>query len=96
VRVDSRSVEITPTIAILERFGVRRKGKYSALEHLRGAGLIAVHQKPRRNPVVTILDIKAHTPAGPHGQDSTGMASEESENQQADHNHRKDMVNPCE
>jgi hypothetical protein len=53
-----RSRAITLTTAILQRFGVNRKAKYRALEHLQEAGLIAVHQKPRRNPVVTILEVK--------------------------------------
>ena len=53
-----RTPAITLTTAILQRFGVNRKAKYRALEHLQDAGLIAVHQKPRRNPVVTILEVK--------------------------------------
>jgi hypothetical protein len=58
-----RSTEITLTMAVLERFGVSRKAKYRALKHLQSAGLIAVHQEPRRNPVVRVLDVKEHSGA---------------------------------
>jgi hypothetical protein len=46
------------TTAILDRFNVGRKAKYRALKHLQDARLIVVHKKPRRNPVVTILDFQ--------------------------------------
>ena len=75
-----RSPEITLTTAILDRFGVNRKAKYRALKHLQDAGLIAVHQKPRRNPVVTILNIKDEALADPRRQDGTGTAGVGSEN----------------
>jgi len=91
-----RSPEITLTTAILQRFGVGRKAKYRALKHLQSAGLIAVHQKPRRNPVVTILDNKDQTLADPRRQDGTDTAGIGSENQQTSPNDRKDMMNPCE
>jgi hypothetical protein len=90
-----RSPEITLTTAILQRFGVGRKAKYRALKHLQSAGLIAVHQKPRRNPVVTILDNKDQTLADPRRQDGTGTAGIGSENQQTNLDDIKDMVNPC-
>lgn len=51
-----KSKEVKLTTAILERFSVNRKAKYSALKSLERAGLVRVRQKPRRNPVVTILD----------------------------------------
>ena len=90
-----RSPEITLTTAILQRFGVGRKAKYRALKHLQSAGLIAVHQKPRRNPVVTILDIKDQTLADPRRQDGTGTVGTGLEDQQTNLNDIKDMVNPC-
>jgi hypothetical protein len=49
------SKEVILTTAILNRFGVGRKAKYRALQSLKNAGLISVHQVPRRNPVVKIL-----------------------------------------
>lgn len=57
------------TTAILARFNVGRKAKYGALKHLQDAGLIVVHRKPRRNPVVTILELKEEDQATP----SVGM-----------------------
>jgi hypothetical protein len=45
------------TSAILARFGVNRKAKYRALNALEGVKLIAVHRQPRRNPVVTVLEV---------------------------------------
>ncbi len=89
-----RSPVIKLTTAILQRFGVNRKAKYRALKHLQDAGLIAVHQKPRRNPVVTILNVKDETLTGPRRQDGTGTAGAGSENQQTTTNDRKDS--PCE
>jgi hypothetical protein len=55
-RRKSRDVKLTS--AILERFGVNRKAKYTALESLEKAGLVRVRREPRRNPVVTILDLQ--------------------------------------
>jgi hypothetical protein len=52
-----RSNEIILTSAILARFGVNRKAKYRALDALEGANLIAVIRQPRRNPVVTVLEV---------------------------------------
>lgn len=52
-----KSMEVTLTTAILERFSVNRKAKYRALASLEKAGLVSVYRQPRRNPVVTILDI---------------------------------------
>ena len=91
-----RSPEITLTTAILQRFGVSRKAKYRALKHLQSAGLIAVHQKPRRNPVVKVLDIKDQTLADPRRQDGTGTAGIGSEYPQTILIERKDMVKLCE
>jgi hypothetical protein len=51
-----KSKEVRLTIAILRRFNVNRRAKYTALKALEKAGLVKVRRKPRRNPVVTILD----------------------------------------
>jgi len=50
------STEVRLTTAILNRFNVNRKAKYRALASLEKAGLVRVHQEPRKNPVVTILN----------------------------------------
>jgi hypothetical protein len=60
-----RANTIILTTAILDRFNVGRKAKYKALRHLQDAGLVVVHRKPRRNPVVTILDFKDEDRANP-------------------------------
>jgi DNA-binding transcriptional ArsR family regulator len=49
------------TSATLERFGVSRSAKSRALKALEKAGLINVRREPRKNPLVTILDVP---PAG--------------------------------
>lgn len=89
-----RSQEIILTTAILKRFGVNRKAKYRALKHLQDAGLIAVHQKPRRNPVVTILEIKDESLSDPRRQDVTGTAGIGSEDQDKNLIFKEDMVKP--
>lgn len=53
-----KSNEVKLTTAILRRFSVNRKAKYSALKSLEKAGLVRVRREPRRNPVVTILDVQ--------------------------------------
>jgi hypothetical protein len=55
-----KSKEVKLTSDILERFGVNRKAKYRALNSLEKAGLVRVRRAPRRNPVVTILDLQGH------------------------------------
>lgn len=55
--------ELKLTTAILERFSVNRKAKYTALKSLEGAGLVRVRREPRRNPVVTILDVQGEPEA---------------------------------
>lgn len=50
-----RSYEVRLTKAILDRFSVNRKSKYTALVALEKLGLIQVKRLPRRNPIVTIL-----------------------------------------
>jgi hypothetical protein len=47
-----RTVKLTNVA--LTKVGVGRAGKAIALRELRKAGLIAVEQRPRRNPVVTV------------------------------------------
>lgn len=60
------------TTAILKRFGVNRKAKYRALQRLQAAGLIGVRREPRKNPVVTILELKDDPDAGVECRDVTG------------------------
>lgn len=62
-----RSGEVKLTTAILQRFNVHRKAKYTALKALEGAGLVRVRREPRRNPVVTILDVLGDPEAGRAG-----------------------------
>jgi hypothetical protein len=52
-----KSKEVRLTTAILKRFNVNRNAKSTALKSLETAGLIRVCREPRRNPVVTILDL---------------------------------------
>jgi hypothetical protein len=42
--------------ARLNGFGISRHSKYRALEALETAGLISVERRPKKSPVVTILD----------------------------------------
>jgi hypothetical protein len=42
--------------ARLDGFGITRQAKYRALEALEAAGLISVERRPKKGPVVTILD----------------------------------------
>ncbi len=39
----------------LAAIGVSRNGKYEALKHLSGAGLVSVDQQPGKVPVVTLI-----------------------------------------
>lgn len=52
-----KSREVTLTSAVVERFGINRKAKYAGLAALEKAGLVRVHRRPRKNPVVTLLDL---------------------------------------
>ena len=52
-----KSNEVKLTSAILQRFAIKRKSKYTALKSLEDAGLIRVRREPRKNPVVTILEV---------------------------------------
>jgi hypothetical protein len=49
---NNRTVKLT-NVALVKA-GVGRRGKALALSELRKAGLIAVEQRPKRNPVVTV------------------------------------------
>jgi DNA-binding transcriptional ArsR family regulator len=63
-----KAKEVKLTTAILRRFGVNRKAKYTALKSLEKAGLVRVRREPRRNPVVTILDVQGEPGAGESSQ----------------------------
>jgi len=69
-----RSKEVTLTTAVIDRFGIDRKAKYRGLSALEKAGLVRVHRKPRRNPVVTILD-RPEPPAVGDDRDVNDMAT---------------------
>jgi hypothetical protein len=68
-----RSNEVKLTTAILKRFGVKRKAKYRALQSLETAGLVRVRREPRRNPVVTILDVQIQRGAEANSRDVAGV-----------------------
>jgi len=57
-----KSNEIVLTTAICERFNVNRKAKYRGLKKLEEANLIEVHRRPRKNPVVRIIDAGDYQP----------------------------------
>ena len=42
--------------ARLDGFGITRQAKYRALEALEAAGLVSVERRPKKSPIVTILD----------------------------------------
>ena len=46
--------QVTLSTAAMRKQGVSRNGKRSALHQLRRAGLIAVEERPRKSPVVTV------------------------------------------
>src|SRR5262249_47661546 len=54
--LSSRAVELSSTR--LSRIGVSRWQKYEALDDLESAGLISVERRPRKNPLVTLLEEK--------------------------------------
>jgi hypothetical protein len=45
---------VTLSTAALQKLGVSRKGKRSALQQLRKAGLIEVEERPRKSPIVKV------------------------------------------
>lgn len=50
---------LTVSSALLARFGIEDRGiKYRALRALEGAGLIRVHRRPGKNPLVDILGVR--------------------------------------
>ena len=46
--------QVTLSTAAMRKQGVSRNGKRSALQQLRRAGLIAVAERPRKSPIVTV------------------------------------------
>jgi hypothetical protein len=72
-----KSTEVKLTTAILKRFNVNRKAKYTALKSLEKAGLIRVRREPRRNPVVTILDLQDQPGAEASSDGVTGVVAGE-------------------
>lgn len=63
-----KQTEIVLTSAICERFGVNRKSKYRGLHALEDVGLVSVERRPRKNPIVTVLE--------PHSQTSPTSGTE--------------------
>jgi len=45
---------VTLSTAALHKLGVSRKGKKTALQQLRKAGLIEVEERPRKSPIVKV------------------------------------------
>ena len=45
---------VTLSSAALQKLGVSRNGKRSALRQLREVGLVAVEERPNKNPVVKV------------------------------------------
>jgi hypothetical protein len=66
-----RSNEVRLTTAILNRFSVNRKAKYTALTALEKAGLVRIHRQPRKNPIITIIDPPGGSKAGGQERDVT-------------------------
>jgi hypothetical protein len=50
----SFSRQVTLSTARMRKFGVSRNGKRGAPQQLRRAGLIAVEERPNKNPIVTV------------------------------------------
>ena len=48
------SRQVTVSTTTMRKLGISRNGKRSALHQLRRAGLIAVEERPRKSPVVTV------------------------------------------
>lgn len=83
-----KSREVKLTTAILKRFGVNGKAKYRALKSLEKAGLVRVRRKPRRNPVVTILDLQGQLGAEPSSLGVTGVTLAAPEQQRTSNDNR--------
>ena len=50
--------EVPLSTARLRKLGVSRNGKRGALKQLRGVGLIAVEERSRKSPIVTVRFVK--------------------------------------
>jgi hypothetical protein len=50
----SFSTQVTLSTSTMRRLGVSRNGKRGALQQLRRAGLIAVEERPDKNPIVRV------------------------------------------
>jgi hypothetical protein len=74
-----RSKEVRLTTAVLNRFSVNRKAKYTALAAMEKAGLIRVRRQNRRNPMVTIIDLPGELEAEADGRDVTGRTPTDSQ-----------------
>jgi hypothetical protein len=46
--------QVTLSTTSMRKLGVNRQGKRSALQQLRKAGLIAVEERPKKSPIVTV------------------------------------------
>ena len=46
--------QVTLSTTTMRKLGVNRQGKRSALQQLRKAGLIAVEERPKKSPIVTV------------------------------------------
>jgi hypothetical protein len=50
----SFSKQVILSTSAMQRLGVSRNGKRGALDQLRRVGLIAVEERPDKNPIVTV------------------------------------------
>jgi hypothetical protein len=48
------SKQVILSTSAMRRLGVSRNGKRGALDQLRRAGLVAVEERPDKNPIVTV------------------------------------------
>jgi DNA-binding transcriptional ArsR family regulator len=53
----TKSTTVTMPNRVLAKYGVSRRVKSSALRQLEEAGLITVERRPRKTPVVTLLQL---------------------------------------
>jgi DNA-binding MarR family transcriptional regulator len=56
--MQNRNHALKLTTAIMKRFEVTPSGKSRALDELEAAGLIRVECRPRKNPLVTIVEVE--------------------------------------
>jgi hypothetical protein len=52
-----KSSTVTFTSKVALQFGLDRTGKARGIKSLEAAGLIAVEKRPRKNPLITILEV---------------------------------------